>query len=69
MNTAHVAEGDSDSEEGVFGVQENLGNEESVPGLLSAEPLDDEEDEGDGEDWFSVTDEDIFDDVWDLEES
>ena len=68
-NSAHVAEGDSNSEEGIFRVQEDLGNEESIPGLLSAEPSDDKEDEGDGEDWFSVTDEDIFDDVWDLEES
>ena len=33
---------------------------------MSAEPSDDEEEEGD---WFSVTDEDVFDDVWDLEES
>ena len=69
MNSAHVAEGDSNSEEGVFGVQEDLGDEESTPGLLSAEPSDDEEDEGNGKDWFLVTDEDIFDDVWDLEES
>ena len=68
-NSAHVAEGDSDLEEGIFRVQDNLGNKESVPGLLSAEPLDDKEDEGNGEDQFSVTDEDIFDDVWDLEES
>ena len=35
---------------------------------MSAEPSDDEEDDGDGGDWFSVTDEDVFDDVWDLEE-
>ena len=69
MNSAHVAEGDSNLEEGVFRVQDDLGNEESIPGLLLAEPLDDKEDEGDGEDWFSVTDKDIFDDVWDLEES
>ena len=36
---------------------------------MSAEPSDDEEDDGDGGDWFLVTDEDVFDDVWDLEES
>ena len=69
MNSAHVAEGDSDSEEGVFRVQDDLGDEESVPGLISVELLDDEEEDGDGDDWFSVTDEDVFDDIWDLEES
>ena len=66
---ANVAEGDSNSEDGVFGVLEDLSDDESVPGLLSAEPSDNEEEEGDSEDWFSVTDEDVFDDVWDLEES
>ena len=69
MNSAHVAEGDSDSEEGVFGVQDDLGDEESVLGLISMEPSDDKEENGDGDDWFSVTDEDVFDDIWDLEES
>ena len=69
MNSTHVAEGDSDLEEGVFRVQDDLGDKESVPGLISAEPLDEEEEDGDGDDWFSVTDEDIFEDVWDLEES
>ena len=69
MNSAHVAEEDSNLEEGVFGVQNNSGNEESILGLVSVEPLDDEENDGDGGDWFSVTDEDVFDDVWDLEES
>ena len=68
-NTANAAEADSDSEDGVFGVLEDSSDDESVPGLLSAEPSDDEEEEGDSEDWFSVTDEDVFDDVWDLEES
>ena len=65
-NTANAAEADSDSEDGVFGVLEDSSDDESVPGLLSAEPSDDEEEEGD---WFSVMDEDVFDDVWDLEES
>ena len=69
MNSAHVAKGDSDSEEGIFRVQDDSGDEESVPGLISVEPSDDEEEDGDGNDWFSVTDEDVFDDVWDLEES
>ena len=56
-------------EEGVFGVQDDLGDKESVLGLISAEPSDDEEEDGDGDDWFLITDEDIFEDIWDLEES
>ena len=68
-NTANAAEADSDSEDGVFGVLEDSSDDESVPGLLSAELSDDEEEEGDSEDWFLVTDEDIFDDIWNLEES
>ena len=68
-NTANAAEADSDLEDGVFGVLEDSSDDESVPGLLSAEPSDNEEEEGDSEDWFSVTDEDVFDDIWDLEES
>ena len=69
MNTANAAEADSNSEDGIFGVLEDLSDNESVPGLLSAELSDDEEEEGDSEDWFLVTDEDMFDDIWDLEES
>ena len=68
-STANIAKGDSDSEDGIFGVLEDSSDNESVPGLLSAEPSDNEEEEGDSEDWFSVTDEDVFDDIWDLEES
>ena len=68
-NTTHVAEGDSDLEEGIFGVQEDLGDEESVLGLISVEPLDKEKEDDDGTDWFSVTDKVFFEDVWNLEKS
>ena len=68
-NTAHVAEEDSNSEEGVFRVQDDLGDKESASGLISGELLDDNVEDGNGKGWFSVTDKDIFEDVWDLEES
>ena len=69
MYTTHVAERDSTSEEDVFRVQKDLSNDESVPELLSAEPLDNKVEDGDGEDWFLVMNENIFDRVWDFEES
>ena len=69
VNTANATEADSDLEDGIFRVLEDLSDDKSVPGLLSAEPSDNKKEEGDSEDWFSVTDKDIFDNIWDIEES
>ena len=55
MNTTHVTEEDSNLEEGVFGIQDNSS--------------DDEKNDDDGRDWFSAMDEDVFEGIWDLEES
>ena len=69
MNTTHVTEEDSNLEEGVFGIQDNSSDDESILELLSVEPLDDEKNDDDGRDWFSAMDEDVFEGIWDLEES
>ena len=58
-HTAQAVTLDSDSEDGVFGVDDLASDNESIPDLMSVEPSDDEwVDDNDVEDWFSVTNED-----------